>query len=104
MGGCWTLGLIRILGRVFCRNDDAKCLSSSSKFAGIEHIQSLVDQSIENLKQDDKEEMVRSGLITITKGDGRLGYEAFAPYALILRVAAARSAEALLSQLASPGG
>ena len=78
--------------------------SSSSKVVGIEHIQSLVDQSIENLKQDDKEEMVQSGLITITKGDGRLGYEAFAPYALIhVGAAAPEVPEALLSQLAAPG-
>ena len=77
---------------------------SSSKVVGIEHVQSLVDQSIENLKQDGKEEMLRSGLITITKGDGRLGYEAFAPYALIhVGAAAPEVPEALLSQLASPG-
>jgi len=79
-------------------------VSSSSKVVGIEHIESLVDQSIENLKQDDKEEMVQSGLITITKGDGRLGYEAFAPYALIhVGAAAPEVPEALLSQLAAPG-
>ena len=53
--------------------------NNNNKVVGIEHIDSLVNQSMENLKNDGKTEMMKSGLITITKGDGRLGCEKFAP-------------------------
>jgi len=84
--------------------------SSSSKegagnvVVGIEHIDSLVERSIKNLTEDGKGEMIKNGSITIVKGDGRLGYEASAPYALIhVGAAAPEVPSALLSQLASPG-
>ena len=78
--------------------------NNNNKVVGIEHIDSLVNQSMENLKNDGKTEMMKSGLITITKGDGRLGCEKFAPYALIhVGAAAPEVPPALLSQLASPG-
>ena len=46
------------------------------KVYGVEHIQELVDVSIENIKNDGKSAFLEDGptSISVAQGDGRLGY------------------------------
>ena len=96
--------LVACFAEMLLASSSSKEGAGNNVVVGIEHIDSLVERSIKNLTEDGKEEMIKNGSITIVKGDGRLGYEALAPYALIhVGAAAPEVPSALLSQLASPG-
>ncbi|CAO1620038.1 unnamed protein product [Sympodiomycopsis kandeliae] len=80
-------------------------LTTNGKVVGIEHIQPLVDQSIQNLKNDKLGEALEKASIQVVKGDGRLGWPDGAPYNAI-HVGAASSPNVLATleaQLARPG-
>jgi len=48
---------------------------------GIDHIDELVQLSIDNVKKSqDTLKLLNSGRLQLVVGDGRLGYEKFAPY------------------------
>ena len=48
---------------------------------GIDHIDELVQMSIDNVnKSPDTAKLLKSGQLQLVVGDGRLGYEQFAPY------------------------
>ena len=71
-------------------------MEGEGKIVGIDHIDSLVETSIENLNKNFSEEM-KSGHIEMIVGDGRLGYSAFAPYDCIhVGAAAAEIPQALI--------
>ncbi|KAI5361281.1 Putative protein-L-isoaspartate(D-aspartate) O-methyltransferase [Septoria linicola] len=72
---------------------------------GVEHIQPLVDMSIENTgKSEEGRGLLGSGQLKYVKGDGRLGWEAEAPYdAIHVGAAAAGHQQKLVDQLKSPG-
>jgi len=79
-------------------------VSPGGKVVGIDHIQELVDTSVENLKQDGREDALKKGEIVMITGDGRLGYPEGGPYdAIHVGAAAATVPEDLLNQLARPG-
>jgi len=48
---------------------------------GIDHIDELVQLSVDNVnKSPDTAQLLKSGRLQLVVGDGRLGYEQFAPY------------------------
>ena len=48
---------------------------------GVDHIDELVQLSIDNVnKSPDTAKLLMSGRLQLVVGDGRLGYEQFAPY------------------------
>jgi len=82
----------------------ALMVGSSGKAVGIDHIPELVEVSRANIKQDGKEDLVRSGQIELVVGDGRKGFPSGGPYNAIHVGAAAPSLpQDLVDQLA-PGG
>ncbi|XP_054909499.1 l-isoaspartyl protein carboxyl methyltransferase, like isoform X2 [Poeciliopsis prolifica] len=81
----------------------ARMTGPTGRVIGIEHIEELVQKSIENVQNDDSE-LLSSGRIRLVVGDGRLGYPDGAPYdAIHVGAAAAKVPRALLKQL-KPGG
>lgn len=78
--------------------------SNSEKIVvGIEHHESLVELAIKNINSDDPN-LIKSGELIIIAGDGRNGYEKYAPYDIIhVGAAAPKTPQALLEQL-KPGG
>jgi len=72
---------------------------------GIDHIDELVETSIANIKKDPKTAaLLEKGQLQLFVGDGRRGYEQFAPYdAIHVGAAAAEIPQALIDQL-KPGG
>ncbi|KAL0959762.1 hypothetical protein HGRIS_011452 [Hohenbuehelia grisea] len=77
---------------------------TSGKVVGIDHIQELVDYSIENLKKDNLSDALESKHIEVIVGDGRQGYSVGGPYdAIHVGAAAPTLPQALVDQLASPG-
>ncbi|EMF08751.1 protein-L-isoaspartate O-methyltransferase [Sphaerulina musiva SO2202] len=75
------------------------------KVVGVEHIQALVDLSRENTgKSAEGRELMEKGILQYVRGDGRLGWEAEAPYdAIHVGAAAAGHQQRLIDQLKSPG-
>ncbi|XP_013778794.1 protein-L-isoaspartate(D-aspartate) O-methyltransferase-like isoform X2 [Limulus polyphemus] len=70
---------------------------------GIDHIEELVNMSIENIKKDNPQ-LLESGRIKMIVGDGRKGYPDEAPYdAIHVGAAAAQLPDDLIAQL-KPGG
>ncbi|XP_013780998.1 protein-L-isoaspartate(D-aspartate) O-methyltransferase-like isoform X2 [Limulus polyphemus] len=70
---------------------------------GIDHIEELVNMSVENIKKD-KPQLLESGRIKMVVGDGRKGYANEAPYdAIHVGAAAAQLPNDLIAQL-KPGG
>ncbi|XP_076311741.1 protein-L-isoaspartate(D-aspartate) O-methyltransferase-like isoform X2 [Tachypleus tridentatus] len=70
---------------------------------GIDHIEELVNMSIENIKKDNPQ-LLESGRIKMIVGDGRKGYPDEAPYdAIHVGAAAAHLPDDLIAQL-KPGG
>ncbi|GIY90947.1 hypothetical protein CEXT_688491 [Caerostris extrusa] len=70
---------------------------------GIDHIDNLVNMSIENVKRD-QPGLIESGRIKLLVGDGRLGYIDNAPYdAIHVGAAAPELPQELVNQL-KPGG
>uniref|UniRef100_A0A914EH71 Protein-L-isoaspartate O-methyltransferase n=1 Tax=Acrobeloides nanus TaxID=290746 RepID=A0A914EH71_9BILA len=81
----------------------AKMVGGTGKVVGIEHIQGLVDLSIENVLKNHRD-LIESGTLKIVQGDGRLGYPQEAPYnAIHVGAAAQQVPEALFEQLAIGG-
>ncbi|WFD43970.1 protein-L-isoaspartate(D-aspartate) O-methyltransferase [Malassezia psittaci] len=71
---------------------------------GVEHIQELVDFSLENLRKDGLASELQSERIAVVAKDGRDGYPAMAPYSAIhVGAAAPTLPDALVDQLARPG-
>ena len=70
---------------------------------GIDHIENLVNMSIENIKKD-QPGLIDTGRIKLVVGDGRLGYKEEAPYdAIHVGAAAPELPQELVNQL-KPGG
>ncbi|PWN30154.1 protein-L-isoaspartate O-methyltransferase [Jaminaea rosea] len=78
---------------------------SGSRVIGIEHIEPLVKQSVENMKTDGLSDAMSKGQIEVVLGDGRKGWPARAPYNAIHVGAASPPSviDALEAQLAKPG-
>ena len=76
----------------------------SGKVVGIDHIQELVEHSIENIKKDGKGNMLSTSQITMVVGDGREGWEEEGPYDCIHVGAAAPSLPPALTNQLKPGG
>jgi len=71
----------------------------NGKAIGIEHIQELVDRSIDNIKKNHKA-LFDEGLLEIHKADGRYGFDAEAPYdAIHVGAAAISTPYELINQL-----
>lgn len=72
---------------------------------GIDHIDELVQLSVDNVnKSPDTAQLLKSGRLQLVVGDGRLGYEQFAPYdAIHVGAAAPEIPKPLVDQL-KPGG
>jgi len=83
----------------------ALMVGSAGKVVGIDHIQGLVDMSVENIRRDGKEELLSSsGQLKLVVGDGRKGYSSEGPYnAIHVGAAAPTLPQELVDQLA-PGG
>jgi len=79
-------------------------VGSSGKVVGIDHMAGLIEMSRENLGKDGKTDLINSGNIVLTVGDGRKGYTDEAPYnAIHVGAAAPTLPQDLVEQLA-PGG
>jgi len=57
----------------------AHLVGSTGQAVGIDHIQELVDFSIKNMGKQDQS-LLDTGRVKLIVGDGRAGYEEFAPY------------------------
>ena len=65
----------------------------------LDHIDSLVDLSLKNLREDGKGSLLETGQLVMVTGDGRKGYAAEAPYDAIHVGAAAPTLPQDLGQL-----
>jgi len=71
---------------------------------GIDHIPELVDSSIYNIKKSPYRDLLESGRLVITEGDGRKGLKEFAPFdAIHVGAAAEELPTELVEQLACGG-
>ena len=68
-------------------------------FCPLDHIDSLVDLSLKNLREDGKGSLLETGQLVMVTGDGRKGYAAEAPYDAIHVGAAAPTLPQDLGQL-----
>ncbi|XP_066464759.1 protein-L-isoaspartate(D-aspartate) O-methyltransferase-like isoform X1 [Eleutherodactylus coqui] len=81
----------------------ARMVGLTGKVVGVEHIEQLVFDALQNVQQDDPE-LLSSGCLKFVVGDGRLGYPEGGPYdAIHVGAAAAIVPQELLNQL-KPGG
>lgn len=81
----------------------ARMVGSTGKAVGIEHIEELVHESIQNVREDDPT-LLSSGRLKFLVGDGRKGYPEEAPYdAIHVGAAAPTVPKELLNEL-KPGG
>uniref|UniRef100_A0A8C5MQA8 Protein-L-isoaspartate O-methyltransferase n=1 Tax=Leptobrachium leishanense TaxID=445787 RepID=A0A8C5MQA8_9ANUR len=81
----------------------ARMVGNTGKVVGIEHIEHLISNAIQNVQRDDPT-LLSSGRIQFVVGDGRLGYPDEGPYdAIHVGAAAATVPQELLKQL-KPGG
>ncbi|XP_055299674.1 protein-L-isoaspartate(D-aspartate) O-methyltransferase [Sitodiplosis mosellana] len=77
--------------------------SNEKMVVGIEHQATLVELAIRNINADDPN-FIKNGELVIVEGDGRNGYEEFAPYDIIhVGAAAPKTPDILLSQLKNGG-
>lgn len=77
----------------------ALMVGESGKAVGIDHIENLVNMSIENVKKD-QPGLIESGRIKLIVGDGRQGYKEEAPYdAIHVGAAAPELPQELVNQL-----
>jgi len=93
--------LTHVMANLVCGADG----KGDGKVVGIDHIQGLVDQSLNNLRRSEEgRQLLDTGKVEIVQGDGRKGYPAGGPYDAI-HVGAAASAlhQELVDQLKSPG-
>ncbi|XP_034967102.2 protein-L-isoaspartate(D-aspartate) O-methyltransferase isoform X1 [Zootoca vivipara] len=81
----------------------ARMVGPTGKAVGIEHIEQLVHESIQNINEDDPS-LLSSGRVKLLVGDGRKGYPEEAPYdAIHVGAAAPTVPKELLNEL-KPGG
>ncbi|KAI3653741.1 hypothetical protein MP228_001688 [Amoeboaphelidium protococcarum] len=83
----------------------ARVIGPTGHVVGIDHVPSLVDQSIENVRRDDAT-LIESGRLQLIAGDGRKGYPQGGPYDVIHVGAACQdenSLQNLQNQLKQPG-
>ncbi|KAJ8353591.1 hypothetical protein SKAU_G00211580 [Synaphobranchus kaupii] len=81
----------------------ARMVGPTGRVVGIEHIEELVQESLQNIRTDNPD-LLTSGRIKVVVGDGRLGFPDGAPYdAIHVGAAAPTLPKALLAQL-KPGG
>lgn len=83
----------------------AELVKPGGTVIGVEHIQPLVDIGTANTrKSKEGKDLMDNGGITYVKADGRLGYEAGAPYdAIHVGAAASDFHQTLIDQLKAPG-
>ncbi|XP_064621451.1 protein-L-isoaspartate(D-aspartate) O-methyltransferase-like isoform X2 [Lineus longissimus] len=83
----------------------AHMVGNTGKVVGIDHIDELVNESISNIRKNEKTAaFLESGTLKLVSGDGRLGYPQDGPYdAIHVGAAAAQLPKALEEQL-KPGG
>ncbi|RWS27107.1 Protein-L-isoaspartate(D-aspartate) O-methyltransferase-like protein [Leptotrombidium deliense] len=81
----------------------AMMVGPKGKAIGIDHIPELVQMSIDNIKND-KPGLLKSGILTMITGDGRLGYPDEAPYDAIHVGAAAPELPMQLIEQLKVGG
>jgi len=82
----------------------ALLVGSSGGAVGIDHIPELVEMSRENIKKDNKKDLLESGQLKLVVGDGRKGFADEGPYhAIHVGAAAPHLPQDLVDQLA-PGG
>ena len=70
---------------------------------GVEHINELYKKSIENLSKSHKK-LIDDGIIILIEGDGRKGYQEYAPYDCIHVGAACEKVPKSLVEQLKPGG
>jgi len=101
--GCGSGYLTAALGRLVDRNGPIRPLAPGQVF-GIEVVQELVDLSLKNIMKGD-EDLIRSGTVTVAKGDGWRGLPEEAPYhAIHVGAAAENFPSHLMMQLVPKGG
>lgn len=82
----------------------ALMVGPEGRAVGVEHIPELVDSSIQNIKKSAAASSLKEGSLSVHVGDGRLGWQEFAPYdAIHVGAAAPEIPPALIEQL-KPGG
>lgn len=86
---CLALMVI-LLKNFFIFNLISLKVGKTGKAIGIEHIPELANQSLVNIKKNHAN-LLDSGRIIISVGDGRLGYPEYAPFNAIHVGAAART-------------
>jgi len=79
-------------------------VGQSGRVVGIDHIDQLVDSSVENIQKDGKGDLLESGQLKMVVGDGRQGWSEGGPYnAIHVGAAAPELPQALVDQLANGG-
>ncbi|KAJ0229286.1 Protein-L-isoaspartate O-methyltransferase 2 [Hirschfeldia incana] len=82
----------------------ALMVGAEGRVVGVDHIPELVDMSIKNVEKSVAGSLLQKGSLSLHVGDGRKGWEEFAPYdAIHVGAAASEVPQALLDQL-KPGG
>ncbi|CAN6447452.1 unnamed protein product [Victoria cruziana] len=71
---------------------------------GVEHIPELRDSSVDNVKKSAAASLLEQGSLSLHVGDGRQGWQQFAPYDAIHVGAAASEIPAALIEQLKPGG
>lgn len=98
--------LTHVFANLVCNTDpNVTSPSRRGKVVGVDHIQPLVDQSIDNMRKSAAGSyLLDSGQVELIKADGRKGYAAAGPYdAIHVGAAAAELHPELIDQLKSPG-
>ncbi|KAL7161664.1 hypothetical protein ACSBR2_042188 [Camellia fascicularis] len=82
----------------------ALMVGPEGRAVGVEHIPELVDSSIQNIKKSAAAPSLKEGSLSVHVGDGRLGWQEFAPYdAIHVGAAAPEIPPALIEQLKHGG-
>lgn len=101
--GCGSGYLTACLGRLVDRAHGASILGIRGKVFGIDYISQLVDFSKSNMLKNDAD-LIDSGTVHFSLGDGWMGLEAEAPFHAIHVGAAAESMPVKLMQQLAVGG
>ncbi|XP_020885311.1 protein-L-isoaspartate O-methyltransferase 2 isoform X2 [Arabidopsis lyrata subsp. lyrata] len=82
----------------------ALMVGAEGRVVGVDHIPELVDMSIKNIEKSVAASLLKKGSLSLHVGDGRKGWQEFAPYdAIHVGAAASEIPQPLLDQL-KPGG
>ncbi|XP_031478722.1 protein-L-isoaspartate O-methyltransferase-like isoform X2 [Nymphaea colorata] len=82
----------------------AMMVGPEGRAVGVEHIPELRDSSIDNIKRSAAASLLEQGSLSVHVGDGRQGWQQFAPYnAIHVGAAASEIPPSLIEQL-KPGG